>query len=71
MGSSLVRLTVHAERCTGHGRCYTLAAELLDCDDEGYVTLRGRSIEIPDGELMAARDAVASCPEQAVELLDV
>lgn len=70
MGHSLVRLTVHTDLCTGHGRCYTLAPELLDCDDEGYVTLRGRTIEVPDGQLTAARDAVAGCPEQAVELLD-
>jgi ferredoxin len=65
-----MRLTVHADRCTGHGRCYTLAPELLDSDDEGYVTLRGRIIEVPVGQLIVARDAVAGCPEQAVELLD-
>ena len=70
MGSSLVRLTVHAERCTGHGRCYTLAPDLLDFDDEGFVTLRGQIMDVPDGQLTAARDAVAGCPEQAVELLD-
>ena len=70
MGSDLMRLTVHADRCTGHGRCYSLAPELLDFDDEGFVTLRGRSIDVPDIQLTAASDAVAGCPEQAIELLD-
>jgi ferredoxin len=70
MGTGLVRLTVHVDRCTGHGRCYTLAPGLLGCDDEGFVTVRGRSIDVPDIHLTAASDAVAGCPEQAVELLD-
>jgi ferredoxin len=65
-----MRITVDADRCTGHGRCYTLAPDLLDCDDEGFVTLRGQTMAVPDDQLTAARDAVAGCPEQAVELLD-
>jgi ferredoxin len=69
MGSDLMRLTVRADRCTGHGRCYSLAPELLDFDDEGFVTLRGRVIDVPDIQLTAASDAVAGCPEQAIELL--
>ena len=55
MGGDLVRLTVHADLCTGHGRCYTLAPDLLDCDDEGFVTLRGQTMDVPDGQLMAAQ----------------
>jgi ferredoxin len=70
MGRNLMRIAVHADRCTGHGRCYTLAPDLLDCDDEGFVTLRGRTMDLPDGRVIAARDAVDGCPEQAVELLD-
>ena len=27
--------------CKGHGRCYTLAPQLLESDDEGFVTIRG------------------------------
>jgi len=65
-----MKITVDADRCTGHGRCYTLAPELLDCDDEGFVTLRGRCIDVSEDQLTAARDAVAGCPEQAVELLE-
>jgi ferredoxin len=70
MGVDLMRITVHADSCTGHGRCYTLAPDLLDCDDEGFVTLRGQIMDVPDSQLTAAKDAVAGCPEQAVELLD-
>jgi hypothetical protein len=34
----------------GHGRCYTLAPDLLECDDEGFVTLLGQSMDVPDGQ---------------------
>ena len=36
-----MKLTIDAEMCTGHGRCYTLAPDLLSYDDEGFVTERG------------------------------
>lgn len=64
-----MKLMVHTDRCTGHGRCYTLAADLLTYDDEGYVTIRGQVIDVPADQVAAAENAAASCPEQAVELL--
>jgi ferredoxin len=61
-------LSVDESRCTGHGRCYTVSPELLSDDEEGYVTLRGSSMEITDGQLAAAERAVAACPERALSL---
>jgi ferredoxin len=63
-----VRIAVDESRCTGHGRCYTLAPDLLTCDDEGYVSIRGVSIEVPLDQEGPARQAFASCPEDAVSL---
>lgn len=65
-----MRLTVDADRCMGHGRCYTVAPDLLTYDEEGFVTIRGEVIDVPDDQLDAAREAVISCPEQAPKLLD-
>jgi ferredoxin len=65
-----MRLFVDAEQCTGHGRCYKLAPDLLTYDDEGYVTIRGESIAIPDDQLEAAEEAAGTCPEGAISLLD-
>lgn len=62
------RLSVDETRCTGHGRCYDAAPGLLSDDEEGFVTLRGRSMEVPDGRLGEARLAAAACPERAVRL---
>ncbi len=61
-------LRVDADRCTGHGRCYSVAPKLLSDDDEGFVTLRGSAMPITDGQLPDAEEAVAACPERAVTL---
>ncbi len=42
-----MKLTVDADRCMGHGRCYTVAPDLLTYDEEGFVTIRGVVIDIP------------------------
>jgi len=66
-----VKLTVRADLCRGHGRCYTVAPDLLeDDDDEGYVTVRGQQIDVPADQAEDARDAAGSCPERAIQLLE-
>lgn len=65
-----MKITVHGDRCTGHGRCYTLAPDLLDYDEEGYVTIRDVIVDVPDDQVTAAREAARTCPEQAVELME-
>jgi ferredoxin len=63
-----MRLSVDETRCTGHGRCYDAAPGLLSDDEEGFVTLRGQSMDLPPDRLGQARLAVAACPERAVRL---
>jgi ferredoxin len=53
----------------GHGRCYLMAPDLLACDDEGYVTIRDQTIDVPADQIEAAADAEATCPEQAITLI--
>ena len=53
--------------CQGHNRCYMLAPELFDTDDEGYAIL------LVDGDVPAeleekARLAADNCPEFAIEI---
>jgi ferredoxin len=63
-----VKLSVDGTACTGHGRCYTLAPNLLTYDDEGYVSIRDAEIDVPDDRVGAARIAASACPERAVRL---
>jgi ferredoxin len=46
-----------------------LAPDLLAYDDEGYVTIRGQTIAVPEDQVEAAEDAAGTCPEQAITLL--
>ena len=63
-----MKLTVDPNRCTGHGRCYTLAPDLLGFDDDGYVTARGQVLDVPDDQIPDAHEAADSCPEGAITL---
>jgi ferredoxin len=65
-----VKLTVDADRCMGHGRCYSVAPDLLTYDEEGFVSIRGQTIDVPEDQIEAAREAVESCPEEAPALIE-
>ncbi len=60
-----MRIALDSQACQGHGRCYSLAPELFDSDDEGYAVL------LVDGDVPAdleesARLAADNCPEFAI-----
>lgn len=60
-----MQLRIDADRCTGHGRCYSLAPDLFEPDDEGHgVVLHGG--DVAPGQEENARRAVANCPEHAI-----
>jgi ferredoxin len=65
-----MKLAIDSARCMGHGRCYSVAPDLLTFDDDGYVASRGELVDVPENHVEAARQAVANCPERAVELID-
>ena len=65
-----MKLTVDADRCMGHGRCYSVAPDLLTYDEEGFVSIRGQTIDVPEDQIEAAREAVESCPEEAPALIE-
>jgi ferredoxin len=64
-----VKLRVDGASCMGHGRCYQVAPDLLEFDDEGYVTIRDQTIDVPSDQVEAAEDAEGTCPEQAITLI--
>lgn len=66
----IVKLCV-STACMGHGRCYTLAPQLLSSDDEGYVTIRdGDPIDVPDDLRDLALEVEGTCPESAISVID-
>ncbi len=61
-----MRLRIDADACTGHGRCYVTAPDLVDCDDEGYGSVLRADVGPDEEEL--ARKVVLACPERAAHL---
>ena len=62
-----MKIKYDRESCQGHNRCYMLAPELFDVDDEGYAVL------ISDGDVPSELEEKAqltadNCPEFAITL---
>jgi len=62
-----MRLTVDSWKCQSHLQCIAVAPELFEYDDEHSYTVAITG-EVPVRLERAARDAVAQCPEHAIEL---
>jgi ferredoxin len=59
-------VSVDPDRCTGHGRCYTLAPDIFDADEVGHSIVL---IDDVSGELeQHALTGEKNCPEEAITL---
>lgn len=63
-----VKVELNRDVCTGHGRCYVLAPEVFEADDDGYGVVRVAEVT-PELEA-AARKGAGNCPENAITVLD-
>jgi ferredoxin len=62
-----MKITVDRERCTGHGRCYSLAPEVYEPDDDGYCQ---HAASITSAALAEqARVGARNCPEDAITVI--
>jgi ferredoxin len=61
-----MKITIDAELCQGHGRCYELAPQIFTDDD------RGRGLIVDDvvgrDRHEPAQAAMNACPERAISL---
>jgi ferredoxin len=63
-----MRIEVDPGVCAGHGRCYSLAPEVYEPDDDGYCATR--SLQVPAGLERQARVGASNCPERAITVVD-
>jgi ferredoxin len=63
-----MRVVVDTDMCTGHGRCYTLAPEVFEADDNGHSSVI--SVEIPESLRDKALIGRDNCPERAISIED-
>ena len=63
-----MKVRIDTDLCTGHGRCYSLAPEVFEPDDEGH----GQVIltDIPENLRARAQIGVQNCPEQAISIIE-
>jgi ferredoxin len=59
-----VKAHIDKDRCTGHGRCYVLAPDVVTDDEFGYGQILGDGT-VPPEYADATRRAAEACPEQA------
>ncbi|MER3453151.1 MAG: ferredoxin [Chloroflexota bacterium] len=59
-----MRVFVDPDRCTGHGRCYSLAPSVFSSDDRGHCLIEVNEVR-PEQEA-DARLGAANCPEGAI-----
>lgn len=64
-----MKINFDRDKCQGHNRCYLLAPELFDTDDEGYAILKVAG-DVPAELHDKAQLAADNCPEYAIELQD-
>lgn len=62
-----MKIRLDRDLCQGHNRCYLIAPELFDVDDEGYAVLLVEG-EIPAELEHKAQLCVDNCPEYAIEI---
>jgi ferredoxin len=62
-----VKLVIDYERCTGHGRCFSLQPGLFTDDENGYGHVVGDG-EVPADQMANAERAIRACPEQSIRL---
>jgi ferredoxin len=60
-----MRPIIDTGMCSGHGRCYTVAPDIFDCDDEGFPVVLRDEVTRPELE-RELREAMANCPERAI-----
>ena len=65
-----MKLTISAELCSGHGRCYALAPDVYASDEEGYNSARGETIDVAENLAQSAARGARGCPERAIEVVD-
>lgn len=62
-----MRIAYDRDACQGHNRCYALAPELFDVDDEGYAVLLVTG-DVPAELESKAQLCADNCPEYAIEV---
>jgi ferredoxin len=59
-----MKVGVDDQRCRGHGVCVTLCPQVFTLTEDGYSVVENP--DVPPELEAATREAIESCPEQAI-----
>jgi ferredoxin len=59
-----MRVTVDADQCQGHARCWEICPEVFSLDEVGHAVVAVD--EVPAGLEAEVLKAVSNCPERAI-----
>ncbi len=63
-----MRLEVDVDKCTGHGICESIAADVFEVQDDGLLIIDHDKAAISDRDHL--QQAVIQCPAAALRLAD-
>lgn len=64
-----MKVSIDGPLCSGHGRCFVLAEDVFELDDDGYNAHRGEVVAVPPGHEDSARVGAQNCPEAAIKII--
>jgi ferredoxin len=60
-----MKVTVDADRCQGHARCWSICPEVFSLDEEGHSFVPSPD-DVPPALEGKVREAADNCPERAI-----
>ncbi|WP_298221968.1 ferredoxin [Acidocella sp.] len=63
-----MKVKINKDLCSGHGRCWIVASEFYELDNNGYNAKAGQTVEVPTHLEQAARLGAEKCPERAITI---
>ncbi len=63
-----MKIRIDKERCVGNARCWAIAPELYELNDEGYIAVE--EFEVPAGQEALARRGARACPEKVITVIE-
>ena len=65
-----MRITVDGKNCCGHARCWVVAKEFYQLDENGYNIFRGQTVEVPAEMEKFARLGARACPDKVIKIIE-
>lgn len=64
-----MKVALDTSMCVGHAQCSAICPSVFGNDEFGYAVLIGDG-RVDPADAVVAADAVASCPEQAISIVE-